>query len=143
LLASVVGSRLNQSVRERIVGETGGNPLALIEIGHGLVLEQLTGEAPLPDPLPLGRQLELRYLQEIRSLPSDTQTLLLTAAADPTGEPGLLWRAGKDLGYDTEAATAAEVRQLATIGTSVRFRHPLVRSAVYYGARRPVAPTNR
>ena len=101
--------------------------------------EQLTGEAPLPDPLPLGKQLELRYLQEIRWLPSDTQTLLLTAAADPTGDPGLLWRVGKDLGYDAAVGTAAEAHRLATIGTSVRFRHPLVRSAAYYGRRFPNA----
>src|SRR5216683_447816 len=141
LLVSVTGPGLARLVRERIVAETRGNPLAIIELGQALAPGQLTGDSPLPDPLPLGRQLELRYVQETRALPSDTQTLLLAAAADPTGEPGLLWEAGKDLGFDTEAARAAEARQLVTIGASVRFRHPLVRSAVYYGA--PLAERQR
>ena len=88
LLMSVTGPGLARLVRERIVAETRGNPLAIIELGEALAPGQLTGDSPLPDPLPLGRQLELRYLQETRALPSDTQTLLLAAAADPTGEPG-------------------------------------------------------
>jgi hypothetical protein len=141
LLMSVTGAGLARLVRERIVTETRGNPLAIIELGEALAPGQLTGDSPLPDPLPLGRQLELRYLQETRALPSETQTLLLAAAADPTGEPGLLWEAGKILGFDTGAARAAEARQLVTIGASVRFRHPLVRSAVYYGA--PLAERQR
>jgi DNA-binding CsgD family transcriptional regulator len=121
-------------VAERIVTETGGNPLALIEIGQQLDPGQLSGDEPLPDPVPIGRQLEQRYLREARGLPADTRVLLLAAAADPTGDPQLLWQAGKELGFTAQAAAAAEARHLLTIRDTVRFRHPLIRSAVYYGA---------
>ena len=134
LLTSAAGPQLDRLVAGRIVAETGGNPLALIEIGQELASGQLASDVPLPDPVPLGRQLEQRYLREIRGLPADTQSLLLTAAADPTGDPRLLWQAGENLGFTTEAAAAAEARQLITIRDTVRFRHPLIRSAVYYGA---------
>ena len=125
---------LDETVRQRIVTETRGNPLALIEIGQGLEPGQLTGSSPLPEPLPLGRKLEQRYLQEIRGLPQDTQTLLLAAAADPIGEPDLLWRAGPWLGFTAAAAAPAEARRLIEIRDRIEFRHPLIRSAVYYGA---------
>jgi DNA-binding CsgD family transcriptional regulator len=128
------GPGLEKTVRQRIVAETQGNPLALIEIGQGLDPSQLTGSAPLPEPLPLGRRLEQRYLQEIRGLPPDTQTLLLAAAADPTGDPDLLWRAGPQLGFTAAAAAPAEARRLIEIRDRIEFRHPLIRSAVYYGA---------
>ena len=128
------GPGLDEAVRQRIVAETRGNPLALIEIGQGLEPGQLTGSAPLPEPLPLGRQLEQRYLQEIRGLPPDTQTLLLAAAADPTGDPDLLWRAGPQLGFTAAAAAPAEARRLVEIRDRIEFRHPLIRSAVFYGA---------
>jgi DNA-binding CsgD family transcriptional regulator len=141
LLATAAGPRLDRSVRERIVAEVAGNPLALIEIGQGLAPGQLSGESPLPQPVPLGRQLEQRYLQEIRGLPAATQTLLLTAAADPAGDRALLWRAGRELGFTADSAAPAEARQLITIRESVRFRHPLIRSAVYYGA--PLAQRQR
>lgn len=134
LLASTAGPQLPRPVAERIVAETGGNPLALIEIGQELASGDLATDSPLPEPVPLGRQLEQRYLREVQGLPADTQSLLLAAAADPTGDPSLLWQAGKDLGFAIEAAAAAEARQLITIRDTVRFRHPLIRSAVYYGA---------
>ncbi len=134
LLASAAGPRLDRLVAGRIVAETGGNPLALIEIGQELAAGQIVGDLPLLEPVPVGRQLEQRYLREVRGLPADTQSLLLAAAADPTGDPRLLWRSGEDLGFTIEAAAVAEARQLITIRDTVRFRHPLIRSAVYYGA---------
>ncbi len=134
LLASAAGSALDRLVAERIVAETGGNPLALIEIGQELASGLLASDSPLPEPVPLGHQLEQRYLREVQGLPADTQALLLAAAADPTGDPSLLWQAGEELGFTIEAAAAAEARQLITIRDLVRFRHPLIRSAVYYGA---------
>ena len=134
LLAATAGPALLRPEVARIVAETGGNPLALIEIGQELASGELPSDLPLPEPVPVGRQLEQRYLREIQGLPGDTQALLLAAAADPTGDPGLLWRAGRDLGFSSEAAAAAEARQLITIRDVVRFRHPLIRSAVYYGA---------
>jgi DNA-binding CsgD family transcriptional regulator len=134
LLAATAGPRLRPAVAGRIVTETGGNPLALIEIGQQLEPGQLTGDLPLPDPVPIGRQLEQRYLREVRDLPASTRALLLAAAADPTGDPRLLWQAGTELGFTAQAGAAAEARHLLTIRDTVRFRHPLIRSAVYYGA---------
>jgi DNA-binding CsgD family transcriptional regulator len=141
LLASAADPGLDGPVSQRIVAETGGNPLALIEIGQGLARDQLTGDAPLPEPLPLGRRLEQHYLQEIRGLPTDTQSLLLAAAADPTGDTALLWRAGQQLGFTAAAAALAEARRLIEIRGGLAFRHPLIRSAVYYGA--PLAGRQR
>ncbi len=144
LLAAAAGAALsrpalNRPAVDRIVAQTQGNPLALIELGQELANGQLTAGQladgwPAPEPIPLGRQLERRFLREVQGLPADTQALLLAAAADPTGDPGLLWQAGQELGFTAEAAAAAEARQLITIRDVVRFRHPLIRSAVYYGA---------
>jgi DNA-binding CsgD family transcriptional regulator len=134
LLEATAGPALLRTEGARIVAGTGGNPLALIEIGQELASGELSSDLPLPEPVPVGRQLEQRYLREIQRLPGDTRALLLAAAADPTGDPGLLWRAGQDLGFSSEAATPAEAMQLIAIRDVVRFRHPLIRSAVYYGA---------
>ena len=134
VLAAAAGPGLRPPVADRIIAETGGNPLALIEIGQELADGDLDGDPFLPEPLPLGRLLEQRYLREIRELPAATQALLLAAAADPTGDLSLLAQAGRELGFTLEAAAAAESRQLITIRHTVRFRHPLIRSAVYYGA---------
>jgi hypothetical protein len=117
------------------VASTAGNPLALIESAKELSAEQLNGRSPLPEPIPLGQQLERLYLRDVLALAAGTRTLLLVAAADPTGDPTVLWRAGKELGFDANAAAAAEERDLLTIRHDrVSFRHPLIRSAVYYGA---------
>lgn len=134
LLAATAGPGLGGTVRDQVVAAAGGNPLALIEIGQGLGPGQLTGAEPLPDPLPLGDRLARRYLGEVRDLPSATQTFLLTAAADPTGDPALLWQAGTHLGFTPDAAAEAEARHLVRVRDTVRFRHPLIRSAVYHGA---------
>jgi DNA-binding CsgD family transcriptional regulator len=134
LLAAAAGGRLARPVAEQVIAETGGNPLALMEIGRELAGGGLDADPFLSGPLPLGRRLEQHYLREVRELPAATQSLLLAAAADPTGDPDLLARAGGELGFTLEAAGAAESRQLITIHHTVRFRHPLIRSAVYYGA---------
>ncbi|MEV6171617.1 AAA family ATPase [Streptomyces sp. NPDC051954] len=134
LLESVVSGALDPDVRGRIVASTGGSPLALIEAARELNADQLSGEAPLPEPIPLGRALERVYLREVLALPPQTRTLLLTSAADPTSDPNVLWRAGPKLGFDVGAAAAAEERFLLSIREIVKFRHPLIRSAVYYGA---------
>jgi DNA-binding CsgD family transcriptional regulator/tetratricopeptide (TPR) repeat protein len=134
LLSAEIPS-LDDRVGTRIVAETRGNPLALIESGRELTPGQLAGTAPLPDLLPPGRQLETRFLRQAHRLPGDTQTLLLTAAADPTGDPARLWRAGHDLEFGPDAAVPAQAEDLIVVGTAgIRFRHPLIRSAVYYSA---------
>ncbi|MDX6348981.1 MAG: hypothetical protein QOF84_3771 [Streptomyces sp.] len=134
LLQAVVPGALDPEVCTRIVACTGGNPLALIEAARELSAEQLCGLAPLPEPVPLGQRLERSYLRDVLALPARTRTLLLVAAADPTGDPNVLWRAGRELRFDEEAAADAEGRELLTIRDRVAFRHPLIRSAVYYGA---------
>jgi DNA-binding CsgD family transcriptional regulator len=134
LLASAVAGDVDRGVSEQIIAQTGGNPLGLIELGGELSREQLAGEASLPELLPLGRSLQARYLRQIRSMPDETQVLLLAAAADPTGDPALLWRAGEFLGFGVHAAAPAEAEGLLGLSPLVRFRHPLIRSAVYHGA---------
>jgi AAA ATPase domain len=134
LLASAATAEVQGAVSDQIIARTDGNPLALIELGRELAPGQLTGEMPLPEPLPLGRSLQARFRGQTRRLPAATQVMLLTAAADPTGDPALVWRAGRHLGFDSHAAGPAEAGELVTVGVSLTFRHPLVRSAIYYGA---------
>lgn len=125
---------LDEKVGMRIVAQTWGNPLALIEVGDELTPAQRAGEAPLPELLPSGSRLQSRFLRQARRLPAAAQALLLAAAADPTGDPALLWRAGRDLGFAPDAAAPAQAEDLLVVGSVVRFRHPLVRSAVYHSA---------
>jgi DNA-binding CsgD family transcriptional regulator len=134
LLENVAGLHVDDRVSERIVAATGGNPLALVELSNELSAAHLVGSAPLPDPLPITRQLEERFGRRVVSLPPDTQQLLLLAAADPTGDPRLLWQAANELGIGTDAAAAAESEGLILLEPTVAFRHPLIRSAVYAGA---------
>ncbi|MGH1551709.1 AAA family ATPase [Streptomyces sp. L7] len=134
LLESVVSGVLDPDVRSRVVASTGGNPLALTEATRELSTDQLSGEAPLSEPVPLGPALERIYLRETSALPARTQLLLLASAADPTSDPNVLWRAGPALGFDASAAASAEEQNLLSIRETVKFRHPLIRSAVYYGA---------
>src|SRR6476660_8887546 len=131
LLASAVGGRLDAEVRDRIVAETGGNPLALLQLPRGLGRAELAGGFWLPDPRPLASRIETSFLRQFRALPRQAQRLLLTAAAEPTGDVTLLWRAAGLQGIPDDAAAAAEDAGLIELGGRVRFVHPLVRSAVY------------
>lgn len=134
LLESSVAGRLDERVRDRIVAETRGNPLALLELTRGLTAAQLAGGFALPDALPLAGRIEHSFLSRLQSLPESTQRLLLTAAAEPVGDVALLLRAADRLGIDPAAAAPAEAAGLIELGTRVRFRHPLVRSAAYRSA---------
>jgi DNA-binding CsgD family transcriptional regulator len=134
LLASAATADVHSGVSDQIVVQTGGNPLALMELGRELAPAQLAGEMSLPEPIPPGRSLQARFRGQAQRLPAATQALLLTAAADPTGDPALIWRAGRYLGFDSSDAGPAESGELVTVGASLTFRHPLVRSAIYYGA---------
>ena len=120
---------------DRIVTEARGNPLALVEFAKDPRPDQLIGAAANLQPLPLSRRLEERFARQARSLPVDTQMLLLLAAADSTADTAFLLRAASVLGVKTEAAAAAEAAGLVVLGPTVAFRHPLIRSAVYGGAR--------
>ena len=128
LLASAVVFKLDVQVRERIVAETRGNPLALIELPKGLTATQLAGGFGLLDAQNLPDRIEESFVRRLDSLPEDARRLLLLAAADPVGDPILLWRAAEKL--DTGRASAAATDGLLSIGQRVTFRHPLVRSAV-------------
>jgi DNA-binding CsgD family transcriptional regulator len=134
LLESVLVARLDESVLERIVTETGGNPLALLELPRGMTPGQLAGGFGLPAALPLSVGIEQSFMRRFLPLPRDAQRLLLLAAAEPVGDPALLRRAAKHLGIPEGAAEAAEASGLVTLDGAVAFRHPLARSAVYRAA---------
>ena len=135
LLESVLPARLDESVVERIVAETRGNPLALLELPRGLTPTQLAGGFGLPATAPLSAGIEDGYARWLATLPADARRLLLVAAADPVGDPALVWRAAKRLGIPESAAHIVESEQLLSLSPRVVFRHPLVRSAVYGAAR--------
>jgi DNA-binding CsgD family transcriptional regulator len=134
LLDSVLPARLDERVLERIVVETRGNPLALLELPRGLTPAQLAGGFGLPAALPLSAGIEESFARRLARLPRDARRLLLIAAADPTGDAALEWRAAQRLGIAESAAHTAESDGLLTFDSGVTFRHPLVRSAVYRAA---------
>ena len=136
LLDSVLNGPVDEPVRERIVAETRGNPLALLELPRGLTPAELAFGFGLPDTMPLDSRIERGFLRRLEPLPVDTRRLLLTAAVEPVGDASLLWRAVDRLGIEPEAAAAAEATGLIELGPRVRFRHPLVRSAAYRSASR-------
>ena len=126
---------LSPETRAQLVEATGGHPLALLELPSTLSEAQLAGSEPLLTPLPVSVRLERAFLARVRELPEETQTLLLVAAADDTGELSTVLRAAAGLDIGAEALDAAEAAQLATLRDGVlELRHPLVRSAVYQGA---------
>jgi DNA-binding CsgD family transcriptional regulator len=136
LLGSVTGGALSPQTVERVLAETSNNPLALVELGAAYTDDEISGRAALPEPLPLGQRLRAHFLRQVRSLTPDTQAFVLLAAADPEGDRGRLWRASVRAGIDPESA-AAETTWAGVLefpGESVRFRHPLLRSAVYHGS---------
>lgn len=122
---------LDEHVRARILDETRGNPLALLQLPSALTPAELAGGFGLADGRPLTGRIEQSFVQRVEALPRDAQLLLLTAAAEPVGDVNLLWRAAERLGIGTEAAWPAEAAGLIELGARVRFPHPLVRSAVY------------
>lgn len=134
LLRRVVTRRLDRRISDQIVTATGGNPLAIIDLAQELSTHQLVGLTLLPEPLPVGSHLEAHYLRQATAFPADVQTWLLLAAAEPTGDPAYVASAAAVLGIDVHAADLAEAANLVTIGASIEFRHPLVRSAIYTGA---------
>jgi DNA-binding CsgD family transcriptional regulator len=137
LLAAAVRTPLDDRVRDRIIAEARGNPLALLELPPSATPAELAGGFELTDVLDVPRRVEDGFKLRSNSLPNETQLLLLVAAADPTGDVTLLWRAAAQLGIDRESAAPAETAGLVEFDAQVRFRHPLVRSAVYQAATPP------
>jgi DNA-binding CsgD family transcriptional regulator len=134
LLDSVLTGPLDARVRDQIVTETRGNPLALLELPREVRPAELAGGFGLPGAVPLSGRIEESFRRRLAALSSDSRRLLQLAAADPVGEPSLVWRAGERLGIGAEAATPAVEAGLIEFGARVRFRHPLVRSAAYRAA---------
>ena len=135
LLRSVIGFGLDERVQGRILAEANGNPLALLELPRGLDPAQLAGGLGLTGAVPA--RIEAGFRRRLEALPEDTRSLMLVAALEPTADPILVWRAAGRLGIPASASAAAEADGLLEIGTGVRFRHPLVRSAVYSAASLP------
>jgi DNA-binding CsgD family transcriptional regulator len=139
LLVSVIPGRLDEGVADELLAETRGNPLALLELPRGLTAAQLAGGFALPRALSLSGRIEESFVNRLEALPAETQRLLLAAAAEPLGDRALLGRAAERLGIAGVVLEPAESAGLIEIGSRVRFRHPLVRSAVY----RAATPTDR
>jgi DNA-binding CsgD family transcriptional regulator len=131
LLESVLTGSLDARVRDQILAETGGNPLALLELPRGLTPAQLAGGFGLPATVSLPGRIEDSFRRQLDGLPAETQRLLALAAADPSGDPLLVWLAAGRLGIAVQAGAPAVGAGLVEFGARVRFRHPLVRSAAY------------
>ena len=131
LLATVLPDRLDDRVVDRLVAEARGNPLALLELPQGLTPSQLAGGFGLPVSVTLASAIEESYRRRLAKLPLPCRRLLLVAAADPTGDPSIVWRAADRLGIAKETAEDVEDEGLVDFSQGVVFRHPLVRSAVY------------
>jgi len=133
LLGSAVRFMLDERVRDRIIAETRGNPLALLELPRGLTATELAGGFGLLEAQGLRGRIEESFVARLEAMSGDARRLLLVAAADPTGDPLLLLRASDRLGV-TVTAVEAQTDGLLTLAERVTFRHPLVRSAVYRSA---------
>jgi DNA-binding CsgD family transcriptional regulator len=134
LLEAALAGPLDAQVRDQILAETRGNPLALLELPRGLSAAELAGGFGLPGTVPLAGRIEDSFARQLEALPTETRRLLQLAAADPSGDAALVWRAAGRLGIPVQASTPALEAGLAEFGGRVRFRHPLVRSAVYRSA---------
>jgi DNA-binding CsgD family transcriptional regulator/tetratricopeptide (TPR) repeat protein len=131
LLAAVLPAPIDERVRDRIIAETHGNPLALLEWSRGVTAGELAGGFGQPKLMPIAGQIEESFRRRLSELPPATQKILTIAAAEPTGDAALLWRAAARLGAAGQDASPAIDAGLIEIDTTVRFRHPSVRSAAY------------
>ena len=131
LLESALAGPLDARVRDLIIAETRGNPLALLELPRGLTPAELAGGFGLPGATPLTGRIEDSFARQLEALPAETRRLVLLAAADPSGDRALIWRAAGRLGLPIQAAVPAAEAGLVEFGARVRFRHPLARSAAY------------
>jgi DNA-binding CsgD family transcriptional regulator len=134
LLDSVLAGPLDARVRDQLLSETRGNPLALLELPRGLTPGQLAGGFGLPGARPLSGRIEESFRRQLGALPTQTQRLLQLAAADPSGDPVLVRRTAGRLGIPESAWTPAVDTGLVEFSARVRFRHPLARSAAYQSA---------
>lgn len=134
LLGAVLRVPLDDRVRDRVVAETHGNPLALVEWPRGLTLSELAGGFAMPTLMPFPSQLEEGFRRRLAELPALAQRFLTVASAEPTGDSVIVWRAASALGISPQDVAPAIDAGLAEIGVRIWFRHPMVRSAVYGAA---------
>jgi DNA-binding CsgD family transcriptional regulator len=134
LLDAVLPGQLDSQVRDQIVAETRGNPLALVELPRDLTAEQLAGGFGLPSAVRVAGSVEESFRRRIHAMPDPTRELLLLTAAEPTGDPALIWRAAEQLGIGARATAPAIDAGLVKFGLRTSFRHPLARSAAYHSA---------
>ena len=135
LLDSALAGPLDARVRDQIVAEAEGNPLALLELPRGMTPAELAGGFGLPAARSLTGRIEDSFQRRLDALPTQTRRLLLLAAADPSGDPALVWQAAGRLGLPVQEVAAPAVDAgLAEFGARMRFRHPLVRSVAYRSA---------
>jgi len=134
LLASQFRVPMDERIRDQIIAEARGNPLVLLELPQRVEPVELAGGFGLPDALSMPDRIEAVYRERLAGLPAETQRLLLVAAAEPLGDPVLLWRACERLGIGSDAVVPAEAAGLLDLGVRLRFCHPLVRSAIYRAA---------
>jgi DNA-binding CsgD family transcriptional regulator len=133
LIRRVTSDAIPGRVVDRIVADTAGNPLAIIELAHALSSDDLADRGLRPEPLPIGRKLEQHFLGQVRRLPEPTQQFLLVAAAEPSDDPGIVLRAAAQIGLAADAADPAADERLFRLDSRPLFRHALIRSAVYNG----------
>ena len=137
VLADAASSRLDPGVGRQLAVGSGGNPLALHQLPGLLTADQLSGRAPLPDPLPVGPAVEAAFMDRVRRLPEATRTVLLLAAVDDTGDAGSVLAAARSLGAGAGAADLEPAERAGLVAFDrhgIAFHHPLVRSAVYQSA---------
>jgi DNA-binding CsgD family transcriptional regulator len=134
LLGSTLTAPVDVQIRDLIVAETRGNPLALLELPRGLSPAQLAGGFGLPGAMSLPGRIEESFRRQLGALPTETRRLLQLAAADPSGDPLLVWRAAGRLGIPVQAGMPAAEAGLVEFGAQLRFRHPLARAAAYRSA---------
>ena len=134
LITGLVTGSLDWGVGGQIADRAAGNPLALVEMTRELTMDQLAGAALLPDPLPLGADVQQRYWRRVAALPPGQQEFLLLAAAEPSGDLDLFERAVDHLGLNPDIARSPEISGLLELADRVTFRHPLIRSAIYTGS---------
>ncbi|MFI5610354.1 ATP-binding protein [Amycolatopsis sp. NPDC051903] len=134
LLETALSGPVDARIRHQIVVETGGNPLALLELPRGLTPTELAGGFGLPGAMSLSGSIEESFARRAGALPEAAKQLLLVASSEPSGDPALLWRAAAWLDIEADSITPAVEEGLVELGIRVRFRHPLVRSAVYRSA---------
>ncbi|HEX7195293.1 MAG TPA: AAA family ATPase, partial [Candidatus Limnocylindria bacterium] len=131
LLATAIPARMDEAVRNRIIAEAQGNPLALLELPRGWTAAAFAGGFGTPDGVSVSARIEESFRRRLAPIPEQSRLLMLVAAAEPAGDPVLVWNAAERLGIPVEAAAPARQAGLLELDTQVRFRHPLVRSVVY------------